>query len=586
MFVRNHKVRRGPDKEYDYLKVEERYREDGQLKQRVLVILGNVTNWPVEKIDELTKKLRAFCHLETLPSLLDVQPEHGLQYGPHLILDRAWQELDLSRLLRLHLGATKLAFDAVPYLKAMIFQRLSEPGSKRQCHQTWVRRQYLPEVTGQELELHKFYRALEALARVKDPLEAGLHQRLVNLFNRDLSLVFFDMTSTYFEGDECPLADPGYSRDHRPDRPQINIALLVDRDGLPIAHSVVPGHVLDQQTVGPILEDMRKRFDIERCVFVGDRGMLPEGNQAKVQDNGYQYLTGLQLNNDRIATVLMNEYLPGRLQFQRVRDNLWVYEVPAPLDEAYRKARNAKDIQSRSRAKSEGKPPPRRPAGEPRFIAVYNPARARKERHDRRGKIRRVLTTLRELPLEIRAGRVVLHGDEKLASVTKRLGRHGKYLNLSLDDQEQVYFSLNRQALREVRRREGLQLLVTDVEGESAADLALQYRMLTRIENAFKEIKGFLRLRPVRHWSVQRVRGHAAICVLGYLLERWLETQKLAKLNLTAQKALDTLSDLQAVRLTLDSQTLIRPMQTQPDHEQILRRFGITQLPALLPEVT
>ena len=426
MFVRDHKVRGSEGKEYHYLKVEERYRENGRLKQRVLVNLGNLTKWPVEKIDELTKKLRAFCDLETLPSLLDVQPEQGLQYGPHLILDRAWQELDLSRLLRQHLGATKLTFDAVPYLKAMIFQRLSEPSSKRQCHQTWLRRQYLPEVTGQELELHKFYRALEALARIKDPLEASLHQRVVNLFNRDLSLVFFDLTSTYFEGDECPLAENGYSRDHRPDRPQINIALLVDRDGLPIAHSVVPGKVLDQQTVGPILEEMRKRFDIERCVFVGDRGMLPEGNQAKVQDNGYRYLTGLQLNNDRVATVLRKEYLPGRLQFQRPQDNLWVYEVPGPLGEAYQKARTAKDRQARSRAKSEGKPLPRRPVGEPRFVAVYNPVRARKERHERRAKIRAALTTLRELPTEVRRGRAVLHGDAKLASVKQGLGRKGK----------------------------------------------------------------------------------------------------------------------------------------------------------------
>jgi len=474
----------------------------------------------------------------------------------------------------------------VPYLKAMIFHRLVEPGSKLECYERWLAGQYLPGVTGRALSLHHFYRALETLAAIQERLEASLHERLVNLFNRDLSLVFFDMTSTYFEGEQCPLAQLGYSRDHRPDCPQINLALLVDRDGLPIAHSVVAGNVLDQQTVLPILEAMRERFQIDRCVFVGDRGMLPESNQAEVQARGYHYLTGLCLNKDRIATFLLQHALPGRLQFQRVEANLWVYDVPGPLGVAYEKERATKDKQAQSRAKTEGKPPPKRPASEPRFVAVYNPVRARSERQERRAKLREKLQALRNLPTEIRSRRRVLRGEEKLQAVRRSLGPQSKYFTLRLEDQDVITFTLNRDVVREVRRRDGLQLLVTDLTRESAADLARSYRMLVYLERAFREVKGFLRLRPVRHWSEQRVRGHVAVCVLGYFLERCLETRYLAPLGMTAPKALALLDDLRATPLTLHHQTLLRPTPVKSHHRPLLKALGIHKLPDPLPEVT
>lgn len=260
-----------------------------------------------------------------------------------------------------------------------------------------------------------------------------------------------------------------------------------------------------------------------------------------------------------------------------------MYEIPKPLGQDYEKARRTKDRDARSRAKREGKPAPRRPEKEPRFIAVYNPLRARRQKGERREKLREKLGVLRTLPAEIKQGRKVLHGEEKLAAVQKRVGRQGKYFQLTLDEGDRIGFRLNRETLREVRRQEGLQLLATD--------LAQHYRMLIEIENAFKELKGFLRLRPVRHWSEDRVRGHAAVCVLGYLLEHWLEKRKLATSpapqvrNMTAQKALKVLSDLSTVRLEFQGESLLRPTRISPEQRPILKLFGLTKLPALLPEV-
>jgi len=145
MFVREQIANKGKPNEHRYLKVEERYRENGRVRSRVLVNFGNVTNWPRERVHELIQKLSAFCDLDAPQTLLDMDLGQPLEYGTHLVLDQVWQELDLDGLLRRHVQErTERQFDVVPYVKAMIFHRLVQPASKRECFRHWVAGQYLP----------------------------------------------------------------------------------------------------------------------------------------------------------------------------------------------------------------------------------------------------------------------------------------------------------------------------------------------------------------------------------------------------------------------------------------------------------
>ncbi len=140
---------------------------------------------------------------------------------------------------------------------------------------------------------------------MKTQVEGALHRQVSHLFNRDVSLVFYDVTSACFEGTQCGKAKHGYSREHRPDLLQIEIGLMVDSEGMPIGHEVFDGNVKDVSTVLGALERLQKVFGVRRCVFVGDDGIASEENLAQIDATGYEYITSLSLGKSKIGQELL-----------------------------------------------------------------------------------------------------------------------------------------------------------------------------------------------------------------------------------------------------------------------------------------
>ena len=212
----------------------------------------------------------------------------------------------------------------------MVFNRLLDPHSKLGVCD-WVKTQAIPEVTAREIPLHHYYRSLDYLMRHKESLEETIFWKVADLFTLDLSLVFYDLTSSYFTGEGCPLAKHGYSRDHRPDCRQIEIGLLVNRDGLPIAHEVWEGNTADPKTVPDTLDALAERFRLKWCVFVGDNAMATPDNITLLRAKDYEYIVSMKLKKDaRARRILEDPTLPAPEQFVPVADHLRVYEVPSP----------------------------------------------------------------------------------------------------------------------------------------------------------------------------------------------------------------------------------------------------------------
>ena len=186
----------------------------------------------------------------------------------------------------------------------MVANRLSDPSSKRRCVNDWLGADAaLPEARSAP-SLDRLYRGLDAVADAKDEIEAHLFTELCNLTNLDLRLVCYDLTSTYFEGEErtsdrFPSKAFGYSRDHRGDRPQIVIGLLVTSDGIPIAHHVFSGNTADRSTLAQVMTDLQARFGVGRIALVADRGLISEENLALVQANGFDHVLATRLHRDR-----------------------------------------------------------------------------------------------------------------------------------------------------------------------------------------------------------------------------------------------------------------------------------------------
>lgn len=546
MFVREQSVKQG-ERTYTYLKIVENTWSNGKVVQRVLVNLGNVSSWPPGKLERAVRVLNEFLGMDPA-GLDDVRISDCRQLGPYLALSGLWDELGLDAILQSVLGARKVEIPVVRYVRAMVFNRLLDPRSKRAVHEALATQVQMPGINAADLPLHGYYRALEYLSSVKPAVEQATHLRVANLFNRDLSLVFYDLTSAYFEGDGCPMARYGYSREHRPDLLQIEIGLLVDGDGIPIGHEVFEGNVQDGATVVGTLDRLKQEFGVQRCVFVGDDGMACERNLQEIAARGYEYITSLSLRHSRVGAMLLGR-LPPLRTFDVLLRNLWI----RPLGEV------------------EGS----------RYVASYNPDRARTTRQHRTQRLRDCVAHLRELqePPKLRAPK-----RDPVEKAKRFLARKHclRFIKLGQDAQGGLCWTLDRKELRAERAQDGLTILRTNSTTLSDTEVALGYRQLWRVENAFRHIKDPIRLRPIRHWKDPRVLGHVFVCVLAFMLERLLDLRlQKANLPMTARAALDELKTISVCTLSLGEKSVRRRSRITPPQDRILAAAGVRNVPEL-----
>ena len=371
----------------------------------------------------------------------------------------------------------------------------------------------------QAFQLQKWYRTLDALLPLKASLEEHLFGRFRHLFAPHCELVFYGLTSTYFEGlGPEELAQHGYSRDQRPRHPQLLVGVAMV-DGLPVSHTVFAGNRRDSTTVREVLADLRKRFGLGRFVFVGDRGMKSEASVAALEEQGLGYLMAVQgRRNPEMAAAL-----------QAVREEAW-----APCEGADGRVKaNGSRVQEVTEEGSRRR----------RFL-VHAPERERHERKLREAeqdKVRERLERLRERvalgEFGKRAQREVQAEREKAAGlIGEAAGKilsqnHGqRYYDWRLAGEERLEYWENESCAQE-KRREGHWLLETEETELGAVEAVRAYQELWRVEAAFRSMKDVLELRPIWHRTDERVQAHVLVAALALTFDRILQ-RKLEKAGL------------------------------------------------------
>ena len=542
--------------QYEYLRIVESVREKGRPVQKTLVNLGNTDKWDEPKLQQLIGILNDYLGnpLEMAPaglSLGDVHYGDCRLLGPYLPLAHLWDRLGMDAILSRALGVRKVHSSFTQCVKAMTLVRLVRPRSKKALWEMLGRDTEIPGVSAQDISLQGCYRALSYLDQAKDAVEKDVQQQLTHLFNQDVSLVFYDLTSAYFEGTSCPRAKRGYSREHRSDLLQIEIGLLVDAEGIPIGHEVFDGNVKDVKTVIGTLERLKKTFGVNRCVFVGDDGMASIDNFHEIEQHGYEYITSLSLGHSKIADSLCQN-VRRPLEWSKLRDNLCM----------------------RSLAQE----------GTCRYIGAYNPERARSSRRHRKEHLRACLTHLRHLQKGPKPHGRKLTPEEQLISAQNILRIKGcsHLMQAVLTPERRLTWTLDRAAWRLDTHRDGLMILRTNSKTLSDDEVAIGYRTLWRAENAFRSIKDTMRLRPIRHWNDSRVLGHVFVCVLAYMLQRLFERDlEKAGLPLSAQAALDELNNIVIATLEAHGQTLRRRSEITVRQRKILAAVGLSVVPEI-----
>jgi transposase len=343
------------------------------------------------------------------------------------------------------------------------------------------------------------YRVLDKLHPHRAAIEAALVERERSLFNFDRTIYLYDLTSTYFEGQATAndKAKRGYSRDHRPDCKQVVVGLVVNRDGFPVAHEVFAGNTQDRTTLRAMLDRLQARVGLpEGSTIVVDRGMAYDENIAEIKARKLHYLVASR-------------------QPERTR---WLAEFgdPEGLAAVQRQPSPCNPAQQKSRVEVKA-----RRDGEVTYVLCRSEQRTDKDRAIRTKQEARLLADLEKLRRRVTAGR--LKRPEKIAEAIGRLKerypRVARYYELAVDpDTAQFSATLKEDQLAKAAQLDGCYLIKTDREDLSAEDYWRLYALLTRAEDAFRDMKTPLAERPIYHHNERRVESHIFLCVLAFHL--------------------------------------------------------------------
>jgi transposase len=494
------------------------------------------------------------------------------QWGACWIFLLIWEQLKLEAFWRERLPASREHTSWYQILLVLCAYRWIDPGSEWRLHREWYAGSAMGDLLNADFALaakDNLYRCLDKLVAHKAALFSFLQERWKDLFGIRYEVLLYDLTSTYFESNP-PFAEGdkrqfGYSRDKRSDCVQVVIALVVTPEGFPMAYEVLPGNTSDKTTLKDFLERIQKQYGTARRVWVMDRGIptdevLEEMRQQT--DPPLQYVVGTP--KGRL----------GKLEAQLVKLS-------------WQQARPSVQVKLLSQE-------------EELFVLVQSQARVSKERAMRRRKLKQLWTRLKALREQRPSYETLLM---KLGAAKAEAGRVWSLVEVALPEaprskkarQQRVSgfeFGLQKKKLREVFKREGRYLLRTNLKETDPAKVWEFYLQLVEVEEAFKNLKGDLAIRPIFHQLERRIEAHVFVCFLAYCLQVSLRHQLRAKApGLTVRQVLEKFGRMQMMDVhfpTTDGRDILFVRYTQPekDHQLILAQMNWELPPQSPPRIT
>lgn len=536
-----------------YYHLVESYRDCGKVRQRTLLSLGKVGE---DRLDELIAAIarhRDVASWVEMAKRISVEDTYIL--GPLLAVRQMFARFGidevLSSLCRAH---PKLEFDLARIVFTLVVSRFIRPGSKLKVFEYWQEKLCPLYLSGKD-ELHQLYRALDVLALHKEAIEQRLFQRGRDLLSPAVDVVLYDLTTLRFESTREDLGELrrfGYSKEMRSDCTQVVLGLLVDTAGIPLGFEVYPGNTVEGDTLRDIVDRMREKFQVRRFIFVADRGLFSAANLETIRQEcgagkssgteGGEFIVGMKLG----VFKQRHEEFYDRSRFTRLSDDLSVYETRH---------------------------------GEDRCLITWSAKRAERDRLARAEVLRKI--------------------EKKLATraTTKRFVTNSTYRQF-LSGLESGQPTINVAAIEAAARKDGFFGIVTNVQTMTLPEIITAYKNLWVVEDAFGEIKGNLRARPIFHWSDERIVGHLTLCFLAYFCEAQMTRllrQKAVELDslaidqdiisprpLTVVEAMRELAEVRAVPVRMKGQTVWLRTDIKGNAAKLLKAIGAPIPPKIL----
>ena len=491
----------------EHAKIVESYRENGKTpRKRTIFNLGTIKN--EEDRVKFKQILNSIKEGNEFVNVKDLNIESSKEFGVTYTINKLLEKYGIQEILQEELTKNKAQFNIFGIIKALIINRLIKPSSDLSAYD-WMKNDYSEKLDVKE---HQVYRALDYFIERKDNIEKKIFESLKTKLNLNTDLIHYDLTSSYFEGLKCEIAFYGHSRDHRKDRKQIVIGLVMC-DGIPIYHEVYEGNTLDKSTLKGMINNLKEKLGIKKAAIVADRGLITEGNLEMLEDEEYNFVLGFQRRNNKIS----KEYLVREINTEQ-------QQFAIEVDKETIKRNNKEYVR--------------------RYILCLD----QNTKKDRLRNLEEIKNNLDLKLMELKDKYSKSQLNKKGKKMTKEslilqafkiAGKNKRLFEIKEDNG--LKFSFKKESYEYEKNIAGKFLIVTNTE-KSAIEIMKTYKELQIVENAFDEIKNFLDVRPLEHHKKSRVKAHVFVCVLGFLIESIIE-------KFSKESARKTLRKLERIKM-------------------------------------
>lgn len=472
-----------------YLRIVQSYKDNGKSRHKTLYSLGKVEDYPADQLQRIAEKLLELSGTK-IEDIIghELQEVRRVNYGYALVIKHLWKILSLDNWVREVNFKHRVKFDWLSVLELMIAERLNDPCSKRACFQ------HQNEYIGfhdDSVDLHHFYRTLDLLSKEQESLKSFLFKAQQNLFTTKLDVVFYDVTTLYFDSqkvNEDQLRQKGYSKDGKAQKTQVVLGLLVDKMRNPITYQVYKGNTYEGGTMIKALEDLKTKFPIDEVIAVADSAMIDKSNRSYMeQSENINYIIGDRIKNlpKGIAEDLISTKHHKPL---KVSSQSFTYH----------------EIEHQDR----------------RIICTYSEKRAKKDRFEREKLIEKAKKLL-ENPSQLKQAK------------KKGAGRFIKQ-----ESEEKYCIDIDK--IKADEKWDGYKALSTTTKLKPG-EVVEKYTDLYEVEHAFRSLKSQLRVRPMFHWTDIRIEGHIAMCFMAYTFLNYVRIAT----SLTEKEIVRTLDKMQ-----------------------------------------
>jgi len=515
-----------------YLRIIEAKREGAKIKHHIICSLGKVEDYTPEMLKNIALKLYQLGGGDVRDLLrLNTSEEGRYNYGFYVVFKRLFDWFELDKVLARTMKREKLSFNLYHSVLLMLIERLNDPCSKLASYD------HQQEYVGLEpISLQHLYRALDRLYEDKDHIQGQIYNKSRSLFNQPLDVVFYDVTTLYFESEvekEGSIRQKGFSKDGKIGTTQVLFTLLIDKQKQPIAYQVYKGDTFEGHTFKDAIEKLKTQYQIGKIITVADRGMLSKDNLTAItSQTGYEYILG-----ERLRTL--PEKLKEKLTDLKNYEQEWI-------------ANEEKNMVIRYTTTTyEGRI----------IIGTWSAERAKKDKQEREERLQR--------------GQYLVEHPELIKK---------KASLYFVKEQEKGQYTLDEERAHHQARYDGFLAIATNAKDIDTATVLDHYKHLFQIEHCFRTFKTFLQTRPMFHWTDKRIEGHLCLCFIAYTLLNHLQLRlKLNKTPLSENQIRKALNDMQVSKLKqADSLFYLRAKLTEHQN-YIYNILKIKQLPDLMP---